>query len=172
MMATSGIDDIYRTALAQHAKVALVEVVNREPDMTLEDLAGLIAANPGLGGLTLDELLTGLRARRQAELSPAPTQRSGLPPVIISDRAAERITGYETEIRDLVEHGLQVASELGLVVHAVRVRARCPAPDEEPLEGIFIDFRVHGPPTARSRFWDRIHEPAFDLPFEVSLIAS
>lgn len=90
----------------------------------------------------------------------------------VTDQAASRIAGHEAEVQNLVEHGLKVARELGLVVHTVRVRARWPSEDEDPLGGILIDFRIHGSPTARSRFWDRIHEPEFELPFEVSLIAS
>jgi hypothetical protein len=163
MMSTSPLEDLYQLTFAEHAKAALVEVVHREPDMTLEDLAGLIATNPGLGGLTLDELLTGLRARQQ------PCAR---PPLVMTDQAARRIAGHEADIRGLVEQGLTAARELGLEVRAVRVRARWSADDEGPMDGIFIDFRVQGSPTTRIRFWDRIHEPEFHLPFEVSLIAS
>jgi hypothetical protein len=40
---------------------ALIEVVARRPDMTLEELAALAAANPELYGMTLDDLLAELR---------------------------------------------------------------------------------------------------------------
>jgi hypothetical protein len=163
MMTTSGIAGIYRTALAEHAKAALVEVVNREPDMTLEELAELVVGNPELGGLTLEELLRGLRERQQ------PTSR---PPITTTDLAARRIAGHEAAVQALVEHGLDAARELGLAILAVRIRARWAADDESPLDGIFIDFRIEAPSATRSRFWDRIHEPLFDLPFEVSLTAS
>jgi hypothetical protein len=51
------ISSAFQDALATQAKAALVKVVASNPKITVKDLGELIAANPNLGGLTLDELL-------------------------------------------------------------------------------------------------------------------
>lgn len=52
---------------------ALVDVVARRPDMTLEELAALAAANPDLYGMTLDDLLTELRHHARQLEAPSST---------------------------------------------------------------------------------------------------
>lgn len=50
------ISSAFQDALAGQAKAALVEVVAANPRITVSDLSDLVAANPSLGGLTLDAL--------------------------------------------------------------------------------------------------------------------
>jgi len=51
------ISSAFQDALAAQAKAALVEVVATNSRITVKDLAELVAGNPQLGGLTLNELL-------------------------------------------------------------------------------------------------------------------
>lgn len=75
--AMGNISSAFQDALATQAKAALVKVVASNPKITVKDLGELIAANPNLGSLTLDELLggagvsVGRRGRRKGGLAPA-----------------------------------------------------------------------------------------------------
>lgn len=51
------ISSAFQDALAAQAKAALVDVVATNPRITVKDIAELVANNPQLGSLTLDELL-------------------------------------------------------------------------------------------------------------------
>jgi hypothetical protein len=51
------ISSVFQDALAAQAKAALVDVVATNPRITVKDIAELVANNPQLGSLTLDELL-------------------------------------------------------------------------------------------------------------------
>ena len=51
------ISSAFQDALAAQAKAALVDVVATNPRITVKDLAELVASNPQLGSLTLDDLL-------------------------------------------------------------------------------------------------------------------
>lgn len=53
------ISSAFQDALAAQAKSALVEVVATNSRITVKDLAELVAGNPNLGSLTLNELLGG-----------------------------------------------------------------------------------------------------------------
>ncbi|MFV8752004.1 hypothetical protein ACNOYE_15770 [Nannocystaceae bacterium ST9] len=54
------ITSVFQDALAEQAKAALSEVVTRQPKTTVAELAELIASNPTLGSITLNELLKGV----------------------------------------------------------------------------------------------------------------
>jgi hypothetical protein len=56
------ISSAFQDALAAQAKAALVEVVAANPKITVKDLAGLVADNPTLGSLSLNDLLGGAPA--------------------------------------------------------------------------------------------------------------
>jgi hypothetical protein len=75
--AMGNISSAFQDALATQAKAALVKVVASNPKITVKDLGELIASNPNLGSLTLDELLggagvtSGRRGRRKGGLTSA-----------------------------------------------------------------------------------------------------
>jgi hypothetical protein len=65
------------------ARRALIDVVARRPDMTLEELAALVTANPELYGMTLDDLLADLRQHVQ---KPEPRGR-----IVLTESEVERL---------------------------------------------------------------------------------
>ncbi|MCA9686318.1 MAG: hypothetical protein KC457_29395 [Myxococcales bacterium] len=58
----ANITAVFQDALADQARAALVEVVTRNPKITLKDLRQLVADSPALGAITLDELTGGGKA--------------------------------------------------------------------------------------------------------------
>ncbi len=54
------ITSVFQDALAEQAKSALADIVTRQPRTSVADLAELIASNPTLGSITLNELLKGI----------------------------------------------------------------------------------------------------------------
>ncbi len=54
----ANLSSVFQDALADHAKTALVDVISRNPKTSVSELAQLVAANPALGTLTLDELVS------------------------------------------------------------------------------------------------------------------
>jgi hypothetical protein len=83
------ISSAFQDALAAQAKAALVEVVAANPKITVKDLAGLVADNPTLGSLSLNDLLGGAPApakpvarvgRRKAAPPPARKAASAAAP--------------------------------------------------------------------------------------------
>lgn len=60
----ANISSAFQDALAAQAKAALVDVVATNPRITVKDLSELVASNPQLGSLTLDELLGEERSGR------------------------------------------------------------------------------------------------------------
>lgn len=68
------ITSVFQDALAEQAKAALAAVVSSQPKTTCAELAELIASNPTLGSITLNELLGGKAAAAPAK------RRPGRPP--------------------------------------------------------------------------------------------
>jgi hypothetical protein len=62
--AASSLERALEAELARRARRALVEFVAARPEVTLEELAELVARTPQLGGMTLSELLGALQVRR------------------------------------------------------------------------------------------------------------
>ena len=77
------ISSAFQDALAAQAKAALVDVVATNPRITVKDIAELVANNPQLGSLTLDELLgeseggRGRGGRRKAGAAAGPAGAAG-----------------------------------------------------------------------------------------------
>lgn len=75
------ITSVFQDALAEQAKAALSEVVTRQPKTTVAELAELIASNPTLGSITLNDLLRGIGGGGGSAAAAAPTaKRRGRPP--------------------------------------------------------------------------------------------
>ncbi len=62
--AASSLERALEAELARRARRALVEFVAARPEVTLEELAELVARTPELGGMTLSELFGALQVRR------------------------------------------------------------------------------------------------------------
>lgn len=67
--AASSLERALAAELAGRARRALVEFVTERPEITLEELAELVARTPELGGMTLSELLGALRVRMAGVIS-------------------------------------------------------------------------------------------------------
>lgn len=74
------ITSVFQDALAEQAKAALSEVVTRQPKTTVAELAELIASNPTLGSITLNELLRGIGGGGSASAAAPVAKRRGRPP--------------------------------------------------------------------------------------------
>ncbi len=61
----------FQAASLERTLSTLVELVARQPDTTMEDLAGLVASHPELGGITLGQLLAGLSQPERAVVAVA-----------------------------------------------------------------------------------------------------
>ncbi len=58
----ASISSAFQDALADHAKSALVSIVDKNPKTSVKDLRQLVGDNPALGDITLNELLGGGKA--------------------------------------------------------------------------------------------------------------